>query len=499
MILLRTFIALLFILYAASVPIFAENFYNNNPNTSLYLILSCFVISFLLYSGKALLLNIIIAFYVFKQYLTRPYVDIFHDQLNASQLNYILANDSYYTSAGAEVVYLSLLSLLIAWTLGLFSIKPKKSFKPFYPWIFKEIDKIISTPDWRLIFVFFLLTYLNYIDVESLFRSIRGIESTPLFAYGLFASNIVIFICLAHFLYSRIVGAKKVYLILLIPIIYSMFTSMVNGGRGAFYNIFIFIILYWFFLNCNKSITYIDIKRFFILIFTIPILLFTGLIAQSLKVYHSKNARNAMAEIQTNYELIISNINIFNSENPIVQSFYFGLTELFHRVSHLQAQFLILNDRYINLPSETYNVPHIIMRIVNDLLPGAFFKDVIDINHLFNYIYFDSVGNYASHTWGIQGTMYILFGFLGSAIFIFFIALLISRYYYYIFHLVKVSPAFFTFITFILLTLLENGTIEQVFIVYVIRPIATILFFIIMIKALSVFSLQNILKSVRKE
>ena len=144
---LSTFLAILILLYRLSIPIFAEFFFDNNGLTSLYVILCCFIISFLLYSRKAEVINMAVSFYIFKQYLTRPYVDIFHDKLNASQLKYILENDSYYSSAGSEVVYLNLLSLLIAWTIGLFLIKNNKPIKFPCPKIFKLNDDVLRAFD----------------------------------------------------------------------------------------------------------------------------------------------------------------------------------------------------------------------------------------------------------------------------------------------------------------------------------------------------------------
>ncbi|SVD52714.1 uncharacterized protein METZ01_LOCUS405568, partial [marine metagenome] len=227
---LRAFTAVLFLVYGFSIPLFADNFFIDNSLTAIYIILCCIIISFLLYSGKVLLFNLLIAFYIFKQYLTRPYVDIFHDKLNASQLEYILGNDSYYNSADAEVVFLSLLSLLIAWTLGLFIMKPKKSFKPFYPWVFKEIDNIISTPTWRFWFVFVLLFILNYKSIDKLWLSATGVESSPLFAYGMLGLSFINISCLAHFLYSKNIRATKIHLTLLIPIIIEVLLSISAGG-----------------------------------------------------------------------------------------------------------------------------------------------------------------------------------------------------------------------------------------------------------------------------
>jgi hypothetical protein len=481
---IRSLAALLLVLYGLSIPLFAVSFFTNNPLTAVCIVISCFIIALLLYSGKVLLFNIIIAFYIFKQYLTRPYVDIFHDKLNASQLDYILTNDSYFTKAGGEVVYLSLLSLLIAWTLGLFIIKTKKLSKPFYPRIFREIDDIIRAPTWKFVVIYILLIYFNNASINDLYRSTHGIESSPTFAYGLLGLNFINWSCLAHYIYSININAKKTYLILLIPIIYETFSSIVSGGRGSFYNAIVFLLLYWCFNNFNRNITYKDVKRLTTMVLIAPIVLFSGVIAQSIKVTQKLNARIHVEKSDLNIFELVSNMNFLNFDSAIYQSLYFSLTELFHRLSHLEAQFMILNDKFINLPSETYNVAHITMRIINDLVPGTLFQGVIGINRLFNYIYLDEFVYYSSQTWGIQGAMYLLFGFIGSIIFVFLIALLISRYYSFIFDLVKRSPIFFTFIALLMLDIVENGTLERVILVDIVKPITIMIGFIFMIKIL---------------
>jgi len=488
MISLRGFTAFFFIIYAISIPIFAENFYNSNVNTSFYIILSCCIISFLLYSGRVFLFNILIAFYIFKQYLTRPYVDIFHHQLNSTQLEYILNNDSFFTSAGAEVVFLSLLSLLIAWTIGLFIVKPTKSIQPLYPWIFKEIDRIITTPRIQLVLVWSTLSVSTYISFDVLFRSAIAGASKPLFAFGLLSVEFITLSCLLHYVYSKHIGAIRTFPILLIPVIILVASSIYGGGRGALYNIVVMVFLYWVFLNFNRNITYKDLRKFFVLILTIPFVFFIGLIAQAVKHIRKSNILEN-APNQSVYDSIILNFNFFNLDNPAIASLYFGLTEIIHRLSHLQAQFLILNDHYINKPSETFNLTHMFMRVINDLIPGSLFNDVISINRLFHHIYLDEFVNYSSHTWGIQGTMYLLFGFIGSLFFVFILALLISKYYGIILNLAKSSPTFYLFLTLFILSLLENGTLERVVVVDVVRPLVIIIFFILSIKLLNFLSL----------
>ena len=81
MLTIRQFGAIFFLLYGLLIPILSPVFVTENTVASLAMIASCCVISLLLYSGRALLFNILIAVYVFQNYLIRPYINIFLDKL----------------------------------------------------------------------------------------------------------------------------------------------------------------------------------------------------------------------------------------------------------------------------------------------------------------------------------------------------------------------------------------------------------------------------------
>ena len=54
------------------------------------------------------------------------------------------------------------------------------------------------------------------------------------------------------------------------------------------------------------------------------------------------------------WDVLAQNINIFDPNNPLVNTVYFGITELLHRLSALQEKFLILGNHFINEPSLTF-------------------------------------------------------------------------------------------------------------------------------------------------
>ena len=114
---IRILFSLFFLIYGASVPFLSPVFFEQNYISSLSILAISLILSALLLSGKALLINVILSLYILRVYLTRPFVDLFAENLQPWQL--IFVDDKFWNSSDAQVVYLSLLSLLIAWYLGL--------------------------------------------------------------------------------------------------------------------------------------------------------------------------------------------------------------------------------------------------------------------------------------------------------------------------------------------------------------------------------------------
>ena len=112
---------------------------------------------------------------------------------------------------------------------------------------------------------------------------------------------------------------------------------------------------------------------------------------------------------------------------------------------------------------------------------------MLTINQLFDYIYHDTVLNYNSEMWGIQGTLYIYFGHILAPIGVFFIAVLANRLYPSIDRSIRESPAFAAFFMLLLFDIITNGTAERVIPVDIIRPIASFVIFLVLYKVFSLF------------
>jgi len=459
------------------MPMTASDFIAGNLVASLAMIASSFVLAALLWSGRALLLNILIAFYVFRVYMTRPYINLFLPKLRGGQYAYICSLNSYYNPSDSSVVYLSLLSLLSAWLIGLYIAKPKPVVMGSPPWIFRQIDEIVTSASWPFWTAWILLTILNYKSPSDTWQGIATGESSTLFAFGLFSMATINVVCLYVLLLSRQTRAKPASIMLIAPILISSVFRSAGGSRSAIFFAAIFAATYWLFLNLNKRVSRGDLAKTIFIALLFPVILFAGLFAQYLRPFLRSGTTN-----EAIWTMSVEGLDIFNPDNPIINSLYFGLTELAHRLSSLKAQFLILNDHFIHPPWASYNPLQAFMRIINDLLPGDIFPNMLTINQLFDYIYSDSHVIYNSESWSIQGTLYLYCGLWLSPIVVFFMSYLIRRNYQKLQTLATASPSFAAFFILLFNDILENGTIERIVPVDIVRPMAGFVAFIFLVK-----------------
>jgi len=470
------------LIYGLTIPLFSPVFFEDYQLVVFLMMGCCLILSMLFYSGVAPLINILISFFIFKLYLIRPYVDIFSEKLTAEQLRSVAWNNSYFNYEDAITVYLQLFLIISAWFLGLLLIKPKKNGKASYPIIFKKFDNIISSLNWRFWFIFLCLAFLSYQDPREMWQGTIEGGGKGLFAYGLLQTEIVSFVLMAYFIIQKN-DNKDVSWLLLLPILLSSVSGVFSGGRGALYGVFIFLFIYLLYLNFNKILTHKDFKKMLVFMSFIPVVILTGLAAQ---IIRSVIKANLEVDAEVYWGLIAKNINIFDPDNPLVNTVYYGLTQLLYRLSALQEKFLILGNHYINDPSLLFNFMSSFQRVINDLLPGSLFLDQPNINQLYHHIYFDEYINYASHMWGLQGTLYLYFGYYVPILLIFFLGLFYRLKEEKINFLLKQSPSFLVFFIFLINDLMENGTLERVIPVDIVRPLTTFIFFILAVKILYV-------------
>ena len=169
-------------------------------------------------------------------------------------------------------------------------------------------------------------------------------------------------------------------------------------------------------------------------------------------------------------------IAVYDFQSIMSNNYFFYLSELISRLVDLKAPFYILNDRYVYEPYDYFNPLTTFMRIINDLIPGTVFE-VRSINQLFEFVYEGRDVTYNSEMWSLQGTLYIYFGHFFSVIFIFIFAILVNYIYPSLENILKSSEVFCAFFIVFLFDLVENGTLERVVPVDIVRPITSIIIF----------------------
>src|SRR3989338_5710097 len=181
----RLFISF-FLMYGILIPVLAQEFVAENTSASIAMIGSCIIIALLFWSKHVVFINIIISFYVFQNYLTRPFVSIFEKELSAKHLAYIESNNSYFNPGAAAVVYWSLFSLLLAWLIGILLSKSSRKDNLFsLPKIFTRLDQVILKGGPPFFLAFGLLFVLNYQSPETGLRAGITGEGEGSFLWGM--------------------------------------------------------------------------------------------------------------------------------------------------------------------------------------------------------------------------------------------------------------------------------------------------------------------------
>jgi len=291
-----------------------------------------------------------------------------------------------------------------------------------------------------------------------------------------------------------VVCYENTHLILLVPLVYLIVFSVLHGSRNAMYLYTMYAFIFLLYYNFDRRIDSKDLKILFLLLLLATFAIFLAFLAQIIKpLMHSMvyNAEMGEASFSIVLDQIINNNHVYGDIYNI-DYLYYSFTQLLHRLSNLQPQFLIMNEHFVHNPWEFFNPISSSMRTINDLIPGTLFGNIkFTINQLFNYLYFDDSVHYSSYMWSIQGVLYIYFGLWMSPVAIFLIAYLVGVNSIRLDRIIRLSPSFFAFIVLLFVALVENATMERIIPVNIVRPIASFLIIIFMYKFLySIFPVK---------
>lgn len=480
----RKLLIAFFLINVLLIPGCAGDFLEKNTSAGIAMMGSSLMLALLFWSNRAFLINVILAIYIFKGYLLRPFSTIFEDQLSAQSLSYLSGISSYYNPQAAAVVYWSLFSLLIAWFFGLILFKsPKRNNVFTLPKLFFRMDQIVhfnSLPFWAAYVFIFAMSFQDPTKGLSTATSGEGGEGA-IFLYGLSSLTIITYVCFFEFLKKQNQGLKlnKRDYFLLLPAFVEFTQSAIGGSRSALFKYLIVGLAFWLYLNRKEAWRILGMLKASILsIFVMAIAVILGLFSQAIRPFLKYQASLSFSAILdlVNWDTFIENTEVL----------YFGITELLYRLADLKAPFYILNEWYVHEPFHYYNPLATTMRVINDLVPGTVFNDVRSINQLFEFIYEGRDVFYSSEMWHIQGTLFIYFGHFIAPIVILFLALITNYLYPTLEKYFKLSAAFSAFVILLLFDLFENGTAERIVVVDIVRPIMSILIFSMFFKGFNI-------------
>jgi len=465
-----------FLIYGGLILLLADQFSAQNPWTCLFMVASCLLIAILLRTGRLVYLNLLISIYVFKVYLTRPSVDMFLAELNTDQLIYVASLNNYFLPRDAEVVYCSLFTLLLGWTMGLLCAGRQSVVrKARIPKIFDRVDQVVARNDIAFWIVWILLSTLNHQSATENWQGIVSGEGTPLFAYGVLSVATINIICLYAYIRCKQPGNTAVSILLILPVVASSVLGTAHGGRSAVFNACVLAGSYLIFLNYDRRFGFPRIIALGATVLALStIVMFGGLVAQSLRPLLMYGADTELIAAT-----LLGNLSFWEPENTLINDIYFGTTQLLLRASSLEQPFLILNDHFVHEPWDYFNPLAAAARLVNDLLPGEPFQ-ILSINQVFSYIYLDHVPTYRSDMWSIQGTLYLYFGLWLSPLIVFVVAIVVAQAGRGFDLALSSSPALAVFTTLLVNDLIENGTIERILVVDVVRPLVSFFGFLIL-------------------
>ena len=472
-------ITVLLLLYTLLIPVMAQGYIQQYESAAVAMMGSGIILAFLFWSGRAFVLNLLITFYVFQSYLTRPYISVFEGALSAESLSYIRGLQTYETPESAAVVYWSLFWLLLAWALGLLLFPSPHREKPVsVPRVFRMMDAVMLRNGLPFVAGYVLLSVLNYQSPEVGLRAAQTGESQPLFLLGLAALYVVSIACLFFFLRELHDGRRRPpYLLLLAPLI-SVSQSALSGSRGAVFAVFVIALMYWLFLNSYriwKGLTLIKIA----LISTAAIVVSLGvaLFAQVLRPLYRYSASVTFEDISN----VLSYRSVIDSQDVLFR----GITELLYRMNGLRGQFYILNEWHVHEPSEYYGPIKTVMRTINDLVPGELFPGILTANQVFDYVHAGNLISYNSETIGVQSLLYLNFGHLGSFVVVLALGVIAIQSYPWLTQSMRASPALAALVILITQGILYSGWVEKLITEYLVRLPINLLIFVLVYKSFS--------------
>lgn len=233
--------------------------------------------------------------------------------------------------------------------------------------------------------------------------------------------------------------------------------SVQSGSRSFLYTIFInYIIIFMVLKNGNFRIK-INIKmmKMAVIIFIGSLIFYP--IATIFRYKGLFISRNLSIT-----EIIVSSFNY--SYGSSINLVYDTAIQILMRLSSSDASLKIMNDKNLIPLDNLLSIPHIVGRVINNLVPGDIFSDLIYPQYLFDHIFYNRFVGWNATDWGLWEECYLIFGYW-TGLFVLFLGMIMVGYMWRLLLLSRNPYKLFyisTFIYFFFQRLLVNYEISLV-------------------------------------
>jgi hypothetical protein len=437
------------------------------------------ILAVMFHTRRCFALNFIIAWYVGSTYLLLPWVHRFEAYVTWEQANHLRSLISFHDPETALRANGLLLFCLVAWTMGLM-LAPSNSIAGVVraPRLFRAIDEQVLQR--RLSFWIVLVCLVAFQYRHSILYGWGALatgssEVKPLLFFGLLDPIFIIHAGLLLFARAYARGREPRPYALLLPVASIVVLQTFTGSRGAIYMPGILVLCYLVALKGPRARV-----RLRLVALAAPAVLaafLVGAFANTAKplwrsATQPSEIRDFLVEEATSGRLL---------ENGL-----FSTATLISRLADLTGPYHVVNDMQVQEPWAHVNPLQIVMRTVNDLVPGVVFPGMLTINQIFDWIYYGAVVPYASAYWGVLAFPYLYFGFWSPLVF-FFLGLVSSVVYVRGLARVRSSPAYAAFWISLMLEVISNGTFERVVVVDIVRVVLSYFIFTLLVMTVGVF------------
>ncbi len=342
-------------------------------------------------------------------------------------------------------------------------------------------NKITISIEHLLILYVIFLAISIYDLAQFGYGAISGQEGSAISRlYGIIDVDIIVNMALIIGVYQWDRLSKYHRRILLFITLSMVVYRVVAGSRSALYA---YVIPLMFYLSLFRG-NFVIRKKLFFLIIIASLLIYP--IAKGFKDIIKYGAR---PDLILNLAFFSENFSIGDVLQSVMGRKGEWALEVVDRLSDMNSQLRIINDKQVIPADKHINLIATFKRIINDMVPGDVFEDVLPTQYVYHVVYLDFIPVYGGENYSLYGVYYVLFGYFGAVIGLFISALIIGYLWKALmFYNISWRPIILGYFLVIFHQWLLNELIEGWFVNRVYRPLLTLIFIFLLLKLLALLS-----------